>query len=75
MMPGLDGVETVRFIRDELGQESKYARSVPIIALTANAVVGNEQMFIDNGFQGLLAKPIDVRKLDDILRKWVKKPG
>jgi signal transduction histidine kinase/ActR/RegA family two-component response regulator len=74
MMPGLDGVETVRIIRDDLGRDSEYARTVPIIALTANAIVGNEEMFIENGFQGMLAKPIDVRKLDEVLRKWVWKP-
>jgi signal transduction histidine kinase len=74
MMPALDGIETVHIIRDQLGPESEYARSVPIIALTANAIVGNDEMFRENGFQGLLAKPIDVRKLDEVLRKWVWKP-
>jgi signal transduction histidine kinase/CheY-like chemotaxis protein len=74
MMPGLDGVETVHIIRDELGKDSEYARSAPVIALTANAIVGNEEMFMENGFQGLLAKPIDVRKLDEALRKWVWRP-
>jgi signal transduction histidine kinase len=74
MMPGLDGIETVHIIREELGGESEYARAVPIIALTANAIVGNEEMFIENGFQGLLAKPIDMRKLDEVLRKWVWRP-
>jgi CheY-like chemotaxis protein len=74
MMPSLDGVETVHIIRDDVGQDSEYARTVPIIALTANAIVGNEEMFIENGFQGLLAKPIDARKLDEMLRKWVWRP-
>jgi signal transduction histidine kinase/ActR/RegA family two-component response regulator len=74
MMPGLNGVEAVHIIRKEVGRESEYARTVPIIALTANAIVGNEEMFIENGFQGMVAKPIDARKLDEILRKWVWKP-
>jgi CheY-like chemotaxis protein len=74
MMPGLDGVQTVHAIRNELGESSEYARSVPIIALTANAIVGNEEMFIRNGFQGLLAKPIDARKLNEMLLKWVWRP-
>jgi signal transduction histidine kinase len=43
MMPGIDGLETTRIIREEIGTE--YARTVPIIALTANAIVGNEEMF------------------------------
>jgi CheY-like chemotaxis protein/anti-sigma regulatory factor (Ser/Thr protein kinase) len=71
MMPGLDGIETVHVIRDELGKDSEYARTVPIIALTANAIVGNDEMFKENGFQGMLAKPIDVPKLDEVLRRWV----
>jgi CheY-like chemotaxis protein len=40
MMPEMDGIEAVRIIREEIGSE--YARTVPIIALTANALVGND---------------------------------
>jgi signal transduction histidine kinase/CheY-like chemotaxis protein len=69
MMPSPDGIETVRIIRNEIG--SDYAKTVPIIALTANAIVGNEAMFLENGFQGFLSKPIDLAKLDAILRTWV----
>jgi signal transduction histidine kinase/CheY-like chemotaxis protein len=68
MMPGMDGIETVRIIRNEL---TGYAQTVPIIALTANAIVGNEKMFLENGFQGFLSKPIDLVKLDQILRIWI----
>ncbi|MCL1906171.1 MAG: ATP-binding protein [Clostridiales bacterium] len=71
MMPGMDGIETTRAIR-ELGTE--YARNVPVIALTANALSGNDKMFAENGFQGFLAKPIDPRKLDAVLRRWINKP-
>ena len=69
MMPEMDGIEAVRRIR---ALDSDYARSVPIIALTANAVAGNEQMFIDNGFQAFLSKPIDIMKLDAVLKAWVR---
>ena len=68
MMPGMDGVETVRRIR-KIG--TKYAESVTIIALTANAVAGNESMFIENGFQAFLSKPLSVAKLDAVLHKWI----
>jgi signal transduction histidine kinase/CheY-like chemotaxis protein len=71
MMPEPDGIETVRIIRNEL--ESDYAKTVPIIALTANAIIGNEKMFLENGFQGFLSKPIDLAKLDEILRTWLLK--
>jgi signal transduction histidine kinase/CheY-like chemotaxis protein len=70
MMPDMDGIETARRIR-ELG--TPYAKTVPIVALTANALVGNDKIFADNGFQDFLAKPIDLQKLDAVLRKWCLK--
>jgi CheY-like chemotaxis protein len=70
MMPEMDGIEATRIIREELGTD--YAGSIPIIALTANAIVGNEEMFLSRGFQAFLSKPIDMAKLDAILRHWVR---
>jgi CheY-like chemotaxis protein len=72
MMPGMDGVETTRAIR-ALG--SDYAQNIPIVALTANAVAGNEQMFLNNGFNAFLAKPFNVMNLDSVVQKWVRKRG
>ena len=72
MMPEMDGVEAARLIR-EIG--SDYARTVPIIAFTANAIVGSEEMFLSNGFQAFVSKPIDVARLDAVIREWVKKGG
>jgi signal transduction histidine kinase/FixJ family two-component response regulator len=69
MMPEMDGIETTGIIR-ELGTD--YARSVPIVALTANAIIGNEEMFMSRGFQAFLSKPIDMAKLDVVLRRWVR---
>jgi len=70
MMPGMDGIEAVRIIREEIGTD--YARSIPVIALTANASAGNEKVFLNNGFQAFISKPIDIIWLDSILRKWVR---
>ena len=70
MMPGMDGVETVRIIRNEL--PGNYGRMVPIIALTANALAGNERMFLANGFNAFIPKPIDVIQLDTALNTWVR---
>jgi CheY-like chemotaxis protein len=70
MMPEMDGIEATRHIREEIG--TTYAQTVPIIALTANAIVGNEEMFLTNGFQDFLSKPIDMVKLDAVLRRWVR---
>jgi PAS domain S-box-containing protein len=69
MMPELDGVQTTMVIR-MLGND--YARNLPIIALTANAVAGNEQMFLNNGFNAFLAKPFNVKNLDVIIQRWVR---
>jgi HPt (histidine-containing phosphotransfer) domain-containing protein len=46
---------------------------VPIIALTANAVSGTKEMFLENGFNDFLSKPIDTVKLNAILEKWIPK--
>ncbi|MDR0839153.1 MAG: response regulator [Oscillospiraceae bacterium] len=70
MMPGMDGIEATRIIREEIGTE--YARSVPILALTANAIIGNEEMFLKNGFQAFLSKPIDIMAMDAAIRQWVR---
>jgi HPt (histidine-containing phosphotransfer) domain-containing protein len=68
----MDGVETVRQIR-MLGNGDDYFRNLPIIALTANAISGIKDMFLQNGFNGFLAKPIDTAKLEGILGKWIPK--
>ncbi|MCL2052528.1 MAG: ATP-binding protein [Lachnospiraceae bacterium] len=65
MMPQMDGIETTRRIREKGYQGT-------IIALTANALVGNDKMFKDNGFDDFIAKPIDVRELNDKLNQWVR---
>jgi HPt (histidine-containing phosphotransfer) domain-containing protein len=70
MMPGMDGVEATRIIREEINTE--YAKTVPIIALTANAIVGNEDMFLKKGFQAFISKPIEMSRLDAVIRQWVR---
>ncbi|MDR1688432.1 MAG: response regulator [Clostridiales bacterium] len=70
MMPGMDGIEAserIRAIEDDTG----YVKEMPIIALTAVAVSGVKEMFLQNGLNDFLAKPIEVAKLDAILDKWV----
>jgi CheY-like chemotaxis protein len=68
MMPEMDGIETTRHLRD-LG----YAR--PIVALTANAVAGQADIFLQNGFDDYISKPIDVQQLNAILNKFVSDAG
>ena len=64
MMVNMDGIETTKKIRD-MG----YNR--PIIALTANAVSGMHQMFMDNGFDGFISKPVDTKALHEYLMRFI----
>ncbi|MDR0456506.1 MAG: response regulator [Treponema sp.] len=68
MMPEMDGIETTRNIR---ALEGDYYRDIPIVALTANAIIGMREMFLSNGFDDYLSKPIDISKLDNILAAWI----
>ncbi|MDR3230372.1 MAG: response regulator, partial [Synergistaceae bacterium] len=70
MMPEMDGIEATRVIREEIGTE--YARTVPVIALTANALTGNREMFLANGFNAFISKPIDLMQLDTVLNRWIR---
>jgi CheY-like chemotaxis protein len=70
MMPGMDGVEAASLIRS-IDPDSEYYRTLPIIALTANAVSGQREIFLKSGMNDFLAKPIDLQRLDAILRKWL----
>jgi signal transduction histidine kinase/ABC-type amino acid transport substrate-binding protein/DNA-binding NarL/FixJ family response regulator/HPt (histidine-containing phosphotransfer) domain-containing protein len=78
MMPEMDGVEAAAAIRaweaEATNNGKRAGRSaVPIIALTANAVSGMKEMFIEKGFDDFLAKPIDISKLDEMLDRWIPK--
>ena len=68
MMPEMDGVEATSIIR---GMQERYYQEVPIIALTANAVNGAREMFLANGFNDFLPKPIETAMLDRMLRAWI----
>jgi CheY-like chemotaxis protein len=70
MMPEIDGIEAVRIIRNELG--TPYAQQVVIVALTANAVEGTREMFLNSGFNDFISKPIDIKRLDTILNIWIR---
>jgi CheY-like chemotaxis protein len=65
MMPKMDGIETTRRLR-EMGYER------PIVALTANAVAGQAEVFYANGFDDFISKPIDIRQLNTILNKLIR---
>jgi CheY-like chemotaxis protein len=62
-MPGMDGIKAATLIRETC--------AVPIIALTANAMSGEEELLKQNGMDALLTKPINPRKLSEILERFL----
>jgi len=66
MMPEQDGYETIRAIR---GLES--FRTVPIIGVTAKAMVGDREKCIEAGATDYIAKPVNVEKLLSLMRMWI----
>lgn len=68
MMPEMDGVEATKRIRQLKGE--KY-QSIPIIALTANAVSGVKEMFLKEGMNDFVAKPIEMPEIVKVLKKWL----
>ena len=69
MMPEMDGVETAKKIRAEI----PGGDSVPIIALTANVLEGVKDMFLKEGMNDFVAKPVDIEDLLTKLKKWLPK--
>ena len=65
MMPKMDGIETTRKLR-EMGYTGI------IVALTANALVGNDEMFMSKGFDWFVSKPIDIRQLHTVMTRFVR---
>jgi len=66
MMPKMDGIETTKRMR-----EAGYKGI--IVALTANALIGNDEMFKKEGFDDFIAKPLDLRQMHDILTKYISR--
>ena len=67
MMPEMDGVEAAARIRRLGGWNGE----VPIVALTANAISGMRQFFLDNCFDDFLTKPIEINSFNLCLKKWL----
>jgi PAS domain S-box-containing protein len=72
MMPGMDGLEAAALIRAwEKEHAPEFSKETPLIALTASAISGMKEMFLKRGFNDYLAKPVDILKLHQILKKWI----
>ncbi len=68
MMPEMDGIEAVKIIRSECGENG---RKPVIIALTANAMEGVKEKFLSSGFQDFIAKPLGRKQLNELLLRWI----
>jgi len=65
MMPKMDGIETTKQLR-------RMGYNNPIVALTANALAGQAEMFLKNGFDDFISKPIDIRQLNVCLNRLIR---
>ncbi|MDR0858994.1 MAG: response regulator [Oscillospiraceae bacterium] len=70
MMPVMNGIEAAAEIR---ALQSEKFKTLPIVALTANAVSGMQEMFLANGFDDYIAKPIETSKLFEVINRWIPK--
>lgn len=68
MMPGIDGIEVLHIL-----QSLPTYEIPPIIALTANAITGMREMYLKEGFDDYLSKPINISDLAKLLEKYLKK--
>ena len=68
MMPGMDGMEVIKRTQT---LENNRCTSTPIIALTANALKGMKEMYLEAGFTDYLSKPVDGEKLEQMVRKYL----
>lgn len=68
MMPEMDGIDTTKHLRV---LDPPYCKTVPVIALTANAIKGAREELLSEGFDDYLAKPIIIEELETILTKYL----
>ncbi len=68
MMPEMNGIETLEIIKKE-----NLKKDTPIIALTANAIVGVREMYLSKGFDDYLSKPVEVNELEKMLLRYLPK--
>lgn len=68
MMPEMDGIELLGKIKERKNNPNS---KVPIISMTANAVVGSKEMYLDAGFTDYISKPIDYKGLENMILKYL----
>ena len=68
MMPEMDGMETMQRMKE---MQDNLCKDTPVIMLTANAIVGAKEQYMEAGFDDFLAKPIDQNKLERLMMHWM----
>ena len=68
MMPEMDGVETMHIMRTQYAEQ---VAGTAIVALTANALVGAREEYLQNGFEDFLSKPFERWQLHNLMERWV----
>jgi len=69
-LPDIDGVEALGRLRAD-----RRTASIPVLALTAQAMEGDRERFLGSGFDGYVSKPVDVIELLGIVRRHCETPG
>jgi len=65
-LPGLDGTEVLEVLK-----EDPATREIPVIALTAHAMRGDEEKYLRAGFSGYISKPIDIQRFKSVIEQFV----
>ncbi|WP_242492650.1 PAS domain S-box protein [Methanolobus psychrotolerans] len=67
-MPGMDGLEATRHIRDPLS--AVHDHDIPVIAMTAHAMTGDKERCLEAGMNDYIPKPVSMQSLIDLMNKW-----
>jgi CheY-like chemotaxis protein len=67
MMPGMDGIDTLKCIRE---MDEEWAKKVPVVAVTANAVAGIREKLLGEGFDDYLTKPVEINRLENCIGRF-----
>jgi two-component system cell cycle response regulator DivK len=69
-LPGMNGLDAVRCLKRDV-----QTRSIPVVALTAQAMAGDDQTAFAAGFDGYITKPINTRTLSSQVGRWLEPPA
>ena len=70
MMPEPDGIQTLHILRED---SNNVNCDTKVVVLTANAIEGMREEYLSEGFEDYLSKPVEVKKLEDVLEKYIGK--